>query len=78
MFLCVCVLGEGVVFFFSCCYFLYFGLLVKKSILGISRVLTMTIDFSILVGVESNQFTAQMIKLWTREVNQNKCGHPAG
>ena len=45
---CVCVLGEGVVFFFSCCYFLYFGLLVKKSILEISRVLTVIIDFPTL------------------------------
>ena len=44
------------------------------SFLGINR----DHRFSILVGVESNQLTAQMIKLWTREVNQNKCGQPAG
>lgn len=67
------MVGEGVIFFFSCCYFLYFGLLGKKSIL---RFLGTNRDhrFSILVGVESNQLTAQMIKLWTREVNQDKCG----
>lgn len=78
MFLCVCVWwGRGLFSSLAAVISYTLGSWERKAswrFLGTNR----DHRFSILVGVESNQLTAQMIKLWTREVNQNKCGQPAG